>query len=107
MSDGAALKTWIEDVARELDGLDIVVANVSGFGVTPDDDGWHKSYTVDIMGTVHAIEAAMPFLEASDAASVVAIASVGRLGKFWGYIGGGAALRCDESGTDHLCIAAQ
>lgn len=87
VSDGPALKIWIEDVARELDGLDIVVANVSGFGITPDDDGWHKSYAVDIMGTVHAIEAAMPFLEASDAASVVAIASVGALESFGGTFG--------------------
>ncbi len=84
VGDGPALKTWVEAVARELDGLDIVVANVSGFGVSPTDEGWEKSYTVDIMGTVHAVEAAMPFLEASDAASVVVIASVGALESFGG-----------------------
>ncbi len=87
VSDGPALKSWIESVARDFGGLDIVVANVSGFGITPDDDGWHKSYAVDIMGTVHAVEAAMPFLEASDAASVIAIASVGALESFGGTFG--------------------
>lgn len=84
VGDGPALKTWVEAVAGELDGLDIVVANVSGFGVAPNEEGWQKSYSVDMMGTVNAVEAAMPFLEASEAASVVAIASVGALESFGG-----------------------
>lgn len=84
VGDGPALKSWVEAVGGELDGLDIVVANASGFGVTPDEEGWQKSYTVDMMGTVQAVEAAMPFLETSDAASVVVIASVGALENFAG-----------------------
>jgi NAD(P)-dependent dehydrogenase (short-subunit alcohol dehydrogenase family) len=37
-----------------------------------------------MMGSVHAVEAAMPFLEASTAAAVVLIASVGALESFPG-----------------------
>lgn len=84
VGDGPALKTWVEAVGREFEGLDIVVANVSGFGVEPLEEDWQKSYTVDMMGTVRAVEAAMPFLEASEASSVVAIASVGALENFGG-----------------------
>ena len=82
-----ALKSWVETVGNELGGLDIVVCNVSGFGTTPDDESWQRSLTVDIMGSVHAIEAAMPFLENSDAASVVLIASVGALENFAAFAG--------------------
>ena len=58
------------------------MCNVSGFGVTPDDDGWQRSFTIDMMGSVYATEAALPFLERSDAASVVLIASVGAVESF-------------------------
>jgi NAD(P)-dependent dehydrogenase (short-subunit alcohol dehydrogenase family) len=78
------LTTWVESVASELGGLDIVVCNVSGFGITPDDDGWQRSFDVDILGSVHTVEAAMPFLEASDSGSVVLISSVGALESFPG-----------------------
>jgi 3-oxoacyl-[acyl-carrier protein] reductase len=87
VSDSQALKAWVEDTANELGGLDIVVCNVSGFGITPDDVGWQRSFAVDIMGSVHAVEAAMPFLEHSDAASVVLIASVGAVESFAGTFG--------------------
>jgi 3-oxoacyl-[acyl-carrier protein] reductase len=79
-----ALQTWVRSVANAFGGLDIVVCNVSGFGITPDDEGWQRSFQVDIMGSVHAVEAAMPFLEASQAASIVLIASVGALESFPG-----------------------
>jgi 3-oxoacyl-[acyl-carrier protein] reductase len=84
VAEKQALTSWVEAVATELGGLDIVVCNVSGFGITPDDQGWQRSFAVDIMGSVHAIEAALPFLETSEAASVVLIASVGALESFRG-----------------------
>ncbi len=46
VGDGLALKAWVEAVGREFEGLDIVVANVSGFGVAPHEEDWQKSYTV-------------------------------------------------------------
>jgi NAD(P)-dependent dehydrogenase (short-subunit alcohol dehydrogenase family) len=101
VGDGAALKAWVAVVAKELGGLDIVVSNVSGFGVTPDDAGWQRSFEIDVMGTVHAIEAAMPFLEASDAAALVVISSASAVesavdvfppGRLWPYAAMKAAL---------------
>ncbi len=49
VGDGPGLKAWVKAVGRELDGLDIVVANVSGFGVGPSEEDWQKSYTVDMI----------------------------------------------------------
>jgi 3-oxoacyl-[acyl-carrier protein] reductase len=87
VGQAAALKAWVEAMAHELGGLDIVVCNVSGFGIMPNDEGWQRSFDVDIMGSVHAVEAALPFLTRSDAASVVFIASVGGVESFSGVFG--------------------
>jgi 3-oxoacyl-[acyl-carrier protein] reductase len=75
VSDGMALKAWVEAAGAAFGGLDIVVSNVSGFGMSPDDVGWRQSFEVDVMGAVHLVEAAMPYLERSDAAAIVVISS--------------------------------
>ncbi|EGO93785.1 SDR family NAD(P)-dependent oxidoreductase [Acidiphilium sp. PM] len=76
VADGPALSQWIRDVAAEFGGLDIVVSNVSALAIGQDETSWRAEFETDMMGTVRAVDAAMPFLEASDAASVVVIASV-------------------------------
>jgi NAD(P)-dependent dehydrogenase (short-subunit alcohol dehydrogenase family) len=74
--DGAALKAWIEAAGNDLGGLDVVVSNVSAMGGLAGDEGWRSYFEVDLMGTVHAVEAARPLLERSDAAAIVVIASI-------------------------------
>jgi 3-oxoacyl-[acyl-carrier protein] reductase len=54
VSDEAALRAWVEYCAAELGGIDIVV----------------------MMGTVGLVSAALPYLETSNAPSIVTIASV-------------------------------
>ncbi len=76
VSDGQALTQWIVDVAAELGGIDIVVANVSALSIGQDEASWKAEFETDMMGTVRAVQAAMPFLEASKAAAIVIIASV-------------------------------
>ena len=76
VSDGPALQSWVRDAAQELGGLDIVVANVSALAIGNDDASWQAEFKTDMMGTVHVVDAAMPYLEASDAASIVVISSV-------------------------------
>jgi NAD(P)-dependent dehydrogenase (short-subunit alcohol dehydrogenase family) len=76
VSDGPALMQWVGDAAAELGGLDIVVANVSALAIGQDEASWQAEFNTDLMGTVRAVNAAMPFLEKSAAASVVAISSV-------------------------------
>lgn len=76
VSDGAALKAWVAHIGEEWGGLDIVVANVSALAIGNDIESWRKEFETDLLGTVNLVDAAMPFLEASAAASIVAISSV-------------------------------
>lgn len=76
VGDAAALKKWVAEAAAALGGIDIVVANVSALAIGPGEEPWHQEFNVDMMGTVRLVEAAMPHLEKSKAASIVTISSV-------------------------------
>ncbi len=76
VADGPALAGWIDDVAAELGGIDILVANVSALAIGQDEASWQAEFQTDMMGTVRAVNAAMPHLEKSAAASILVIASV-------------------------------
>ena len=76
VADGPALTGFVAEAAEALGGLDVVVANVSALAVGGDEDSWRKGFETDLMGTVRLVDAAMPFLEQSDAASIVTISSV-------------------------------
>ncbi len=76
VADGPALQSWTRDVAAQLGGLDIIVANVSALSIGNDLESWRSGFETDLMGTVNLVDAAMPFLEASRAASIIAISSV-------------------------------
>jgi 3-oxoacyl-[acyl-carrier protein] reductase len=76
VADGLALTQWIGDVGTELGGIDIVVSNVSALAIGQDEASWQAEFNTDMMGTVRAVNAAMPFLEKSKAASIVVISSV-------------------------------
>lgn len=76
VSDGPALTGWVTDAANVLGGLDIVVSNVSALAIGQDEASWQAEFATDMMGTVRTVNAAMPFLEQSKAASIVVIASV-------------------------------
>jgi 3-oxoacyl-[acyl-carrier protein] reductase len=76
IADGAALAAWVDDAATTFEGLDIVVANVSALAIPDHEDSWQATFAVDMMGTVRLVNAALPHLERSDAASIVTISSV-------------------------------
>ena len=62
VADKAALKKFIADSAAALGGVDILVANVSALAAQDTEEAWHKAFEVDIMHTVHTVNAALPFL---------------------------------------------
>ena len=95
------LRQWISDTADGLGGLDIVVPNASALVGGADVEAWRKGLEVDILGTVRTVEAAMPYLEASDAAAIVAISSTAAINTAGGvraYSGMKAALISYMSG---------
>ena len=75
VTDSDGLRSWIKQTAEALGGLDILVPNASALVGGASEADWRLGLEVDILGTVRAVEAALPFLEKSDAASIVAISS--------------------------------
>ena len=80
ITDGAALKAWIEAAAAELGGIDILVSNAGAMAVGNDPAAWEQNFRLDVLGMVNAFEAAKPFLlkagETRGDASFVVISSV-------------------------------
>lgn len=76
VGDPDSLRGWVESAAQALGGIDIVVANVSALQLAESPEAWRTTFDVDMMGTVGLVQAAMPYLERSAAASIVTIASV-------------------------------
>ncbi|RZT85913.1 NAD(P)-dependent dehydrogenase (short-subunit alcohol dehydrogenase family) [Pseudonocardia sediminis] len=76
VADSAAVASWVEASAQHFGQVDAVVANVSALAIGPGEENWRNSFQVDLMHTVALVEAALPHLERSDAASVTAISSV-------------------------------
>ncbi len=76
VADASALTGWILSTADELGGIDALVCNVSALAVGDSPETWEKSFRIDMMHTVNAVAAAVPFLEKSTAGSIVLISSV-------------------------------
>jgi 3-oxoacyl-[acyl-carrier protein] reductase len=75
-ADADALRAWVGDSANALGGIDIVVANVSALGSGEGEEAWKRAVDVDLMHTVRVVDAALPHLKKSDAASIVIVSSV-------------------------------
>ena len=76
VSVGPALHSFVDAAAAALGGLDIVVANVSALAIGQDEAAWRAGFETDLMGAVRLVEAALPYLEQSSAASITFISSV-------------------------------
>lgn len=76
-ADHAAVKAWVADTAAELGGIDIVVNNTSASAsVDWTEQAWRQSFEVDLMSAVVMCETARPWLEASEAAAILQIATI-------------------------------
>ena len=84
VGDELALKNWIDQAVSELGGLDVVVANVSALAGDDSAAAWRDAFDIDMMGTIHTIDGAIPHLEKSETGAIVAISSVSALQYFGG-----------------------
>lgn len=69
----------VEKTAGQFGGLDILVTNAGGppggtFGSTTM-DAWEKAFQLTLMSVTHLVQAALPYLRQSDAASILTITS--------------------------------
>jgi 3-oxoacyl-[acyl-carrier protein] reductase len=76
VANKAALQKFIADGAEALGGIDILVANVSALAAQDVEESWSQSFDVDLMHTVNAVTAALPYLEKSKHPSIVIVSSV-------------------------------
>jgi 3-oxoacyl-[acyl-carrier protein] reductase len=77
VSDYDATVKWMQDAAGELGGIDIVVHNATASGQPgPGPDAWRNNFSIDVLGMVGMSEGALPFLEASERAVLIQIASI-------------------------------
>jgi 3-oxoacyl-[acyl-carrier protein] reductase len=79
IADRAAVTGYIGAAAEALGGIDILVNNASGFGSSHDEAGWTRSIDVDLLGTVRATWAAVPFLTESRTGAIINISSISGL----------------------------
>jgi len=76
VGDKAALEGWIAASAKALGGIDIVIANVSALAMDSSEEAWEKQFQIDMMHTVRAVTASLPYLEKSKAPAIVIVSSV-------------------------------
>jgi 3-oxoacyl-[acyl-carrier protein] reductase len=80
ITDGVALKAWIESAGNELGGIDMLVSNAGAMAMGGDPASWEQNFQLDVLGMVNAFDAARPFLEKAAAvhgdASFTIISSV-------------------------------
>jgi len=79
LGDGEAVLRYVAAAAAALGGIDVLVNNASGFGASDDEAGWAASIQVDLMASVRASRAALPFLERAGGGSIVHIGSIAGL----------------------------
>jgi 3-oxoacyl-[acyl-carrier protein] reductase len=76
LADKDAIASYIAAAADSLGGIDILVNNASGFGAADDEDGWAKGLNIDLMATVRASRAAIPFIEKAGGGAILNISSI-------------------------------
>ena len=81
MNDAAAYQAWLVSAAERLGGCDIFIQNASSSGAQGTMD-WDLTFRLDMMGAVNGCQTLEPFLEKSDAPSVILMSSTAAVETF-------------------------
>lgn len=79
VSDKEALDGFLEASQAALGGVDILINNTSGFGVSDDEAGWQMGFDVDVMASVRATWKVVPWMQEAKGGSVIHISSTSAL----------------------------
>jgi NAD(P)-dependent dehydrogenase (short-subunit alcohol dehydrogenase family) len=79
VADVASLKGFLDGANDTLGGIDILVNNPSGFGLTDDEAGWEASLGIDLMATVRATRQVVPWMAARGGGAIVHLSSISGL----------------------------
>ncbi len=75
LSSEAAIARYIPEAAAALGGIDVLVNNATGYGLSDDEASWEASLTVDLMAMVRASREALPFIAKGRDGTIINIAS--------------------------------
>ena len=79
VADSDALAAFLNDARNAFGGVDILINNPSGFGMTDDEAGWKISVDVDLMATVRATQTVAPWMAETGGGSIVHVSSISGL----------------------------
>ena len=84
LADGDAYRAWVKHAAERIGGVDIFICFATGSGGPPSEAAWKKNFELDLLANYRGVEAALPFIEKSQAGSIVAVSSTAALEDFFG-----------------------
>lgn len=79
LADPDQLQHWVENAARALGGIDLLVNNASGLGNGSSEADWEASVQVDLMAAVRTSRAALPWLRRSGQPAILNVSSINGL----------------------------
>lgn len=79
-----ALEGFLGAAKKTLGGVDILVNNASGFGMSDDDAAWMAGVNVDMLAAVRATRTVAPWMAAAGGGSIVHISSISGMESFGG-----------------------
>lgn len=79
LGEASAAASFVTGAAGALGGVDILINNASGLGLNDDEGSWLASINVDLMATVRATRAAIPFIEKTGGGTIINVSSISGL----------------------------
>ena len=76
LANGEQVKAYVTSAGAALGGIDVLVNNASGFGHKDDEAGWAAGINIDLLATVRASHAAVPFMEKAGGGVIINISSI-------------------------------
>jgi 3-oxoacyl-[acyl-carrier protein] reductase len=76
VGDASALAQFLEAANAALGGVDVLVNNPSGFGMTDDEAGWKSGFDVDMMAAVRSTQTVTPWIAARGGGAIIHISSI-------------------------------
>jgi 3-oxoacyl-[acyl-carrier protein] reductase len=83
VSDPGALDEFLDASRNFLGRIDILVNNVSAFGIKDDPDAWQESLDVDLMASVRSSWKVIPWMKESGGGAIVHVSSISGLEAGW------------------------
>lgn len=79
VADKEALEGFLDGARSALGALHVLVNNASGFGIQDDEEGWRRSFEVDVMGSVRASWKAAPLIAEDGGGAILHVSTISAL----------------------------